>query len=368
MCQAVWRSPLLPLNEDTRLSSEALIMGSGGRFKFDLMSYLKAYERNHKPLLKNLIDQVAGYDFSAIHAAFVASVPGRQSLVEGGFESESPPKTTWGWPGLKRVLRHVPSSLAEESQIIMQVSSIATLGATDKWLKGAFLPSLSARKFESSPTNTAKGKKPRFSLIFPTADEIRRSLDGYGSGGSIHCKTQGNTQEKQLQYLRPYLCHWAGDHASTSGSTSTGIDQSVHEAGRRRAAPHIKTYMRFSDPGMTKLDWAMVTSANLSKQAWGAEANAAGEVRVCSYEVGVVVWPDLFGAKNERIEMIPVFKKDSPTENDFAAESAKKAIGLRMPYDLPLVPYAKAELPWCASASDAELDWMGRAWPGFGTH
>ena len=366
MCQAVWRSPLLPLTETSHSSSEALVVGSGGRFKLDLMSYLQAYERNRKPLLKKLIDQVAVYDFSAICAAFVASVPCRQSLVEDSSESGSTPMSTWGWPGLKKVLRHVPSSLAEESQIVMQVSSIATLGVTDKWLKGTLFPSLSARKLDSSHTTIARSKKPQLSLIFPTADEIRRSLDGYGSGGSIHCKTQGNTQEKQLQYLRPYLCHWAGDYATSPGPRSLGADRRIREAGRRRAAPHIKTYMRFSDLSMTKLDWAMVTSANLSKQAWGAEANAAGEVRICSYEVGVVVWPDLFGVENERIEMVPVFKKDLPTEDDCEGATAKRIVGLRMPYDLPLVPYAKDELPWCASAPDAELDWMGRAWPGFG--
>ena len=349
----------------TQPSFEALAVGSGARFKFDLMSYLRGYERSRKSLLKRLIDQLTQYDFSSIRAAFVASVPGRQDLVET--ESESVPSATWGWPGLKKVLRQVPSSLIEESQIIMQVSSIATLGVTDKWLKSAFFPSLSARKLEESSARV----KPKFSLIFPTADEIRRSLDGYGSGGSIHCKTQGATQAKQLQYLRPYLCHWAGDQTGTQVSTSSVPMTSVREAGRRRAAPHIKTYMRFVDPGMTKLSWAMVTSANLSKQAWGAEANAAGEVRICSYEAGVVVWPGLFGGADEKVEMVPVFKTDLPTKRvlegeAFHAEAGSGLVGLRIPYDLPLVPYSKDETPWCALAPDAGLDWMGRAWPGYG--
>ena len=350
-----------------QVSPESLTMGSGGRFKLDLISYLRAYERNRKPLLKKLVDQVIKYDFSAIHAAFVASVPSRESLVGDSSEPESSPAPTWGWPGLKKILSHVPSSLAVESQIVMQVSSIATLGVTDKWLKGTLLPSLSARKLDPSHASTSRNKKPRFSLIFPTADEIRRSLDGYGSGGSIHCKTRGNTQEKQLQYLRPYLCHWAGDHTASPGVMSLDADQRIREAGRRRAAPHIKTYMRFADPGMTKLDWAMVTSANLSKQAWGAEANAAGEVRVCSYETGVVVWPSLFREGNETVEMVPVFKRDLPTDDDRMGAIAKKTVGLRMPYDLPLVQYSQDELPWCASAPDTELDWMGRAWLGFGS-
>jgi tyrosyl-DNA phosphodiesterase-1 len=55
------------------------------------------------------------------------------------------------------------------------------------------------------------GQKPSFKVVFPTPDEIRRSLDGYKSGRSIHTKIQSNQQQKQLQYLKPIFCHWAND-------------------------------------------------------------------------------------------------------------------------------------------------------------
>lgn len=41
-------------------------------------------------------------------------------------------------------------------------------------------------------------------------------------------------------------------------------------------------------------------------------------------------------------------------------------IGLRMPYDLPMVPYGSEEMPWYTTVPDDIPDWMGRAWPGFG--
>jgi tyrosyl-DNA phosphodiesterase 1 len=122
-------------------------------------------------------------------------------------------------------------------------------------------------------------------------------------------KLQSAAQQKQLQYMRPYFCHWAGDEETLTCNTldTTGTEATKkqiyagnnamvkHEAGRRRAAPHIKTYIRFSDAReMDRIDWAMVTSANLSTQAWGAAANANGEVRICSWEIDVIVWPDLF--------------------------------------------------------------------------
>jgi tyrosyl-DNA phosphodiesterase-1 len=102
------------------------------------------------------------------------------------------------------------------------------------------------------------------------------------------------------------------------------------------------------------IDWMMVTSANLSKQAWGEATNAAGESRVSSYELGVLVWPELFG---DKANMVPTFMTDSPPVE--VKLPGELVIGARMPYDLPLVPYAKDDEPWCAMSSYQELDWKG---------
>ena len=44
------------------------------------------------------------------------------------------------------------------------------------------------------------------------------------------------------------------------------------QAGRQRAAPHMKTYGRYAEvPGQgTQLAWLLLGSHNLSKAAWGA--------------------------------------------------------------------------------------------------
>lgn len=176
-------------------------------------------------------------------------------------------------------------------------------------------------------------------------------------------KTSSNqAQIKQLIFLRPMLCHWAGDEGTTMAST---IDQTpVREAGRRRAAPHIKTYIRFSNPSMQTIDWAMITSANLSTRAWGAATSAGGEVRVFSYEIGVVVWPALWG---DDAEMVPVFRTDTPPSIAEEEDSERATVvGFRMPYDLPLVPYKADEMPWCATEACDEPDWMGMVWQGYG--
>ncbi|KAL4931307.1 dolichyl-P-Glc:Glc(2)Man(9)GlcNAc(2)-PP-dolichol alpha-1,2- glucosyltransferase [Aspergillus undulatus] len=360
MCQAVWRSPLLPLGPNTKgpEGERSTAWGSGARFKRDLLAYLKAYGiKKTGPLVEGL----AKYDFSAVRAALIASVPSKENISAS---SNGNGKTLWGWPALRDALQNVPLSERDSKttpHIVTQMSSIATLGQTDKWLKDVFFDALAP----SRPTSPSTKRRPKFSIIFPTAEEIRRSLNGYGSGGSIHMKLQSAAQQKQLQYLRPYLRHWAGDVADADR-----LPRGVQDAGRRRAAPHIKTYIRFTDAqSMDRIDWALVTSANLSTQAWGAAANPSGEVRICSWEVGVLVWPELFAEQQRQgqphsMAMVPCFKKDRPVYpwNVADATGPSALVGFRMPYDLPLTSYGAQDVPWCATMEHLEPDWLGQTW------
>ncbi|KAM3077208.1 hypothetical protein ACMFMF_005118 [Clarireedia jacksonii] len=341
MTQAVWKSPLLPLIDPSKTSiPESTKIGSGSRFKTDLLNYLKAYDTK-RVICKPLIEHLTKYDFSEIRGALIGSVPGKHDVDADG-------KTKWGWLGLSNTLKSVPTSKSK-AEIVIQISSIASLGATDKWLKNTFFQALSKSKDTPTPT-------PNFKIIFPTADEIRRSLNGYQSGSAIHTKIITPTQGKQLAYLKPMLCHWAGDGGQHAAET---MGSAISDAGRKRAAPHIKTYVRFGDSSHTDIDWMLVTSANLSKQAWGEATNAAGEVRVCSYEIGVLVWPELFG---DHAKMVPTFKTDNPGSGDVERGDLKVLVGARMPYDLPIVSYAEIDVPWCASSSYTEPDWMGQTW------
>ena len=85
MTQAVWRSPLLPLStrRDTVDPSDSddsqQLPGSGSRFKRDLLAYLGEYgSKKTGPLVR----QLRQYDFGAVRAALVASVPSKQKLSE----------------------------------------------------------------------------------------------------------------------------------------------------------------------------------------------------------------------------------------------------------------------------------------------
>ncbi|KAH0543455.1 hypothetical protein FGG08_002220 [Glutinoglossum americanum] len=371
MTQAVWRSPLLPLllNHSSNapkqsLSSDTIEIGSGARFKHDLLAYLRVYGQGKTG---KLVKELENYDFGEVRAALVASTPSRQKIGSSRVSD-----ALWGWPGLKRVLSYIACRATPKGDR-PQVSSIASLGQSNKWLAETFFGALSAASTASpscSPVASPPSLlKPKFSVVFPTADEIRRSLDGYHSGGSIHMKIQSAAQAKQVAYMRPYLCHWASDVGGSPSKTEKP-SPGVRQAGRNRAAPHIKTYVRFADSSMNRIDWAMVTSANLSMQAWGAAPNASGEVRICSWEIGVVVWPGLWKergippTRSENIDMAPSFKQNLPfIERSDSEESERRTfVGIRMPYDLPLVPYAESSMPWCATSSYVEPDWRGIAY------
>ena len=567
MTQAMWRSPLLPLMPMAHGSSKSggdgrgrghghgtsgreagtplPKIGSGQRFKHDLLRYLQVYGSR----TASVVSELRGYDFAAVKGAFVASVPGRipdasgaRTAVVGGSSSATAATaataattaavngTPFGWQGLKQVLESVEceddyssedddgddeetededtSSRMERSgrskssktnaspQINIQVSSIASLGPKDTWLK-AFIDVLStsasstlsstsstssqaaAAAAESKSKAKAKAKtkadnlqarpnstaSPITRIIWPTVADVGNSLNGYASGGSIHMRLKSATASKQMEYLRSYLCRWstarkpmlamlregyenANGNGNSTGSGSrdgplvrnvdpstmlevddgngtldgdggvSGRDKGARlpatqspargRALRNLAAPHIKTYIRFSRRG--NVDWALVTSANLSTQAWGAgRGRVDGSVRVCSYEAGVLVWPGLWEGegvecdengsdgggdddrKDERIEgggrvgrrgtttrkrrrarMVPVFGQDAPSPPTAAtsissAPSAGKGsspvtVAFRMPYDMPLLPYTAGDEPWAADQLHAQPDWRGVVW------
>ena len=115
MTQALWRSPLLPLRKPS--GPQSVRIGSGSKFKIDLLDYLKAYD-GKRTMCKPLLEQLSKHDFSEIRAALVASVPSKQSMETGS-------ATSWGWPGLRNALNAVPIQSDGDSEIVVQISSIA---------------------------------------------------------------------------------------------------------------------------------------------------------------------------------------------------------------------------------------------------
>ncbi|XP_038968275.1 tyrosyl-DNA phosphodiesterase 1 isoform X2 [Rattus norvegicus] len=295
--QGIWLSPLYPrIYQGNHTSGE-----SSTHFKADLTSYLMAY---NAPPLQEWIDIIQEHDLSETNVYLIGSTPGR-------FQGSH--KDNWGHFRLRKLLQaHAPSAPRGECwPVVGQFSSIGSLGPDEsKWLCSEFKESLLAVREEG---RTPGRSAVPLHLIYPSVENVRTSLEGYPAGGSLPYGIQ--TAEKQ-RWLHPYFHKW-----------------SAETSGRSNAMPHIKTYMRPS-PDFSKLAWFLVTSANLSKAAWGALEKNGAQLMIRSYELGVLFLPSAFG--------LDTFK----VKQKFFSSSSEPMASFPVPYDLPPELYGSKDRPW----------------------
>ncbi|NXL27475.1 TYDP1 phosphodiesterase, partial [Glaucidium brasilianum] len=298
--QGIWLSPLYPrLPQGTTGSAGE----SETKFKSDLVSYLMAY---NSPALKEWIDLIQEHDLSETRVYLLGSTPGRYQGSD---------KEKWGHLRLRKLLKEHASSIPAQElwPVVGQFSSIGSMGADgSKWLCSEFQESLVAAG--SSVTSLLKCDVP-IHLVYPTVNNVRQSLEGYPAGGSLPYSIQ--TAQKQL-WLHSYFHKW-----------------SAEVSGRSHAIPHIKTYMRPS-PDFQKIAWFLVTSANLSKAAWGALEKNGTQLMIRSYELGVLFLPSAFGLDKGYFHV----------RGKMLSESNDSATYFPVPYDLPPEQYGSKDQPW----------------------
>uniref|UniRef100_A0AAQ5XXF3 Tyrosyl-DNA phosphodiesterase 1 n=1 Tax=Amphiprion ocellaris TaxID=80972 RepID=A0AAQ5XXF3_AMPOC len=292
--QGMWMSPLFP-----RLpkGSSATAGESSTFFKRDLLEYLASYRA---PELEEWIQRIKEHDLSEARVYLVGSTPGRYV----GSDMER-----WGHLRLRKLLYDHTNPISGEEgwPVIGQFSSIGSMGLDKtKWLAGEFQRTLTTLGKSSIRPD------PPVHLLYPSVEDVRMSLEGYPAGGSLPYSIQ--TAQKQL-WLHSFFHRWK-----------------ANSTGRSHAMPHIKTYMRAS-PDFTQLAWFLVTSANLSKAAWGALEKNNTQIMIRSYELGVLYVPSAFNMKT-----FPVDK------NPFPVSSSSS--GFPVPFDLPPTCYSSKDQPW----------------------
>ncbi|XP_016428149.1 tyrosyl-DNA phosphodiesterase 1 [Sinocyclocheilus rhinocerous] len=295
--QGMWMSPLYPRLPE---GSPGTAGESPTNFKSDLLEYLEAYRA---PELAECIDRIKQHDLSETRVYLIGSTPGRY---------QGPAMEKWGHLRLRKLLSEHTKPVQNEERwhVLGQFSSIGSMGLDKtKWLAAEFQRTLTtlgkAGKSLASP-------ETQMLLVYPSVENVRTSLEGYPAGGSLPYSIQ--TAQKQL-WLHSYFHGW---HADVTG--------------RSNAMPHIKTYMRVS-PDFTQLAWFLVTSANLSKAAWGALEKNNTQIMVRSYELGVLYLPSAFNMSTFPVE-----------KNVFPASSSSKCFPV--PFDLPPQHYSSKEQPW----------------------
>lgn len=313
--QGAWISPIFPKLE----SSSKETLDSSTHFKMDLIEYLSAYKAYQ---LKDWINHIAKHNMSSARVTIIGSVPGRH-VGEKVMSS-------WGHMKLRKTLQgHGPMHDTVKSwPVIGQFSSIGSMGPNaESWLCGEWLQSLSTTKLGSGPQT-----KARLQLIFPSKDNVRLSLEGFPAGGSIPYSV--NTAKKQT-YLHDFFHVWKSDGR-----------------GRTHAMPHIKTYVRPMQDG-SKAAWFLVTSANLSKAAWGSLEKKASQLMIRSYEIGVLFLPKFYSLGDH----FTVADKLDTVSDPYM---------FQLPYDLPPSKYEKKDRPWMWDIPYMDLpDTNGNMWCPF---
>ncbi|KAG5361408.1 Tyrosyl-DNA phosphodiesterase 1 [Yarrowia sp. E02] len=300
MCQGVWKSErVFEKPKDTKTSV----------FETDLLAYLSEYKLD---TTAKLIKFVSRFDWSQESARIVGSVPGTHN------------NNKWGLLRVADLLEEHKEDHrgdyegADTDTIVLQSSSIGSLGVKDSWVTPQLVGALDGQ----SPTDKkgSQSRLPQSQIVWPTVENVRKSFDGYDMGMSIHFKNESDTHKKQYVYMKDRMNVWKADSKF-----------------RTRAMPHIKTYTRFTRAG--KLRWVLLTSANISKYAWGSvTASKDAKFSIPSWELGVLLFPQAVGKA--------VFElKDSV-----------------IPYDWPLTKYQGKDEPWTKGADHLENDTNGFPW------
>ena len=319
--QGFYMSPLFPILSKPCNTSQS-------NFKSDLIDYISCYNQNK---LKQWIEILQKCDMSvANNVRLVGSVPGRHSGAS---------LTKWGHMRLRSLLREKLNPVDSDWPVIGQFSSIGSLGADKhKWLCSEWLTSLSSSNL--GPVLPSTIINPPLKLIFPTVENVRCSFEGYSAGSSLPYSSRNASKQ---HWLLPLLHQWKADHV-----------------GRGRASPHVKSYTRISpDSTNIKAAWFLLTSANLSKAAWGALEKKETQLLIRSYELGVLFFPH--SDPHNNVNCRKHIKLDNRYFNVQSSSPAQN--NLSFPFSLPLVPYASSDSPWTWDSPHLDKpDHYGNIW------
>ncbi|CAL9055894.1 unnamed protein product [Musa banksii] len=314
-------------------------------FENDLVDYLKMLKLPEftakLPAVGNVSINASffrKFDYSSAMVRLIASVPGYHTGAN---------LNKWGHMKLRSVLGNcIFDKEFCKSPLIYQFSSLGSLD--EKWLSELTVSMSSGVSSDKSPLGIGKPH-----IIWPTVEDVRCSIEGYAAGNAIP-SPQKNVEK---DFLKKYWTKWKANHV-----------------GRCRAMPHIKTYTRYNGQNLA---WFLLTSANLSKAAWGALQKNNSQLMIRSYELGVLFLPayvkDLGSwfscAGNDGTEQIAHENSSSSSSKPWSLatlclnDDASEVIQLPVPYQLPPQPYTSEDVPWSWDRRYTKKDVYGQVWP-----
>jgi len=323
---------------------------------------LKARECAVEPM-DHTIHLLNQYSFLSAKAHIISSVPGTHETSD------------FGHLRVRSVLKNVEVC----GRILAQYSS---QGSTTQETIDDFLLSFRGGKpasvASSSSSSSSSLKRPRdesevseIALIWPTAEFIRRSTEGWSGGQSVPCA------EEKLIIPVTKLHHV--------------YDSSV--SGRGKSVPHQKTFLSVIEdsnvPGETAVEWIYIGSHNFGPAAWGRKLSKGSKGKlpnsiILSFELGVIFTPETYlqGSKLEqelidsgsipprasmphekpfvsfprnikRVKFFPAslggLEAVEMSRSSSSSSSSIYCIPLSIPFSVHPKKYTQTDQPWCTS-------------------
>jgi len=237
--------------------------------------------------------------------------------------------------------------------IICQFSSIGSL--TKKYLHRLQYSMDISRSRRDSSSEDDESKPLKLQLVYPTADEICNSVEGYRGGLSV----PGTLKNVSKDFLQPLFRKWTAPYSLLASLALSRNDE--QEKSKKNPllkgnnVPHIKSYFQLSDSEGEGMAWFMLSSHNLSKAAWGDVQNSSvhGEKRlfVRSWELGVFISPQHLRANR----LVPWTPEKNSTDRTHGKDAT-----IPLPYHHRPHPYSESDKPWAVDSRHVRLDRFGR--------
>lgn len=279
-------------------------------FEKDLFNYLEYLKRGNCRV-DELMDALSHYDFSAACVHLISSVPGTHPVPRGTTATGTPGPRALGHLALRAALQ-LDCGVLSDGHVVAQYSSQGSIqnafieeflrsctGGAVHRLSGhgtilqSFAKAGTKRRHSSDddePSSSAATAQPTSTssrdlvCVWPTAECIRRSTEGWAGGASCPCEAKNQTPEMRARFHR----------------------YDATPSGRGRSVPHIKTFSYLkpnsSVPGGYELSWLYTGSHNLSMAAWGQLQKGDTQLFIRSYELGVLFTPATYARGAAMVE------------------------------------------------------------------
>ncbi|CAJ1925113.1 unnamed protein product [Sphenostylis stenocarpa] len=312
------------------------------------------------------------FDYSDARVRLIASVPGYHSGTS---------LKKWGHMKLRSLLQECTfNEEFKKSPLVYQFSSLGSLD--EKWMT-ELASSMSAGLSEDK-TPLGLGEPQ---IIWPTVEDVRCSLEvklvtntqtGYAAGSAI----PSPLKNVEKAFLKKYWAKWKADH---TGRCHTIVFCNPVIEFEETGCFYEEFCSALFNCGNTLFpnSWFLLTSANLSKAAWGALQKNNTQLMIRSYELGVLFLPSSFKRRGSVFSCTsnvalsegkcPVHESSEMKKTKLVTLTGQKResmhspshviIPLPLPYQLPPLPYSSQDVPWSWDRQYKNKDVYGQVWP-----